>query len=89
MLVHLVGCSVLRNMTRIEHVDIIRVDDLPYIVAYHYHRPPFLYRVYRVFYLFCGDSVETCGWLVEEDDRRVLQEHARYRYPLLLSSAEL
>ena len=38
--------------------------------------------------LLCGDRVKTGSRLIEEDDRRVLEEEAGDRDPLLLASGK-
>ena len=52
-------------------------------------RPPLHQRLERLLDRVFGDRVERARRLVEDQDLRILQDHARDRKPLLLSAGEL
>ena len=79
----------LNDAPMLEHVDLVGIDDLPDVMRDDDHRTSALDGVDAGLNLLCGDGVEAGRRLVEEDDRRVLDEHAGDGYALLLAATEL
>ena len=68
LLIHLGGCAVLHRVAGVEHIEGVRINNLPDIVADNYHRPPLLDSIDGGLNLLCGDGIKAGRRLVKEDD---------------------
>ena len=87
LLVDFVGVAVLLHAAVLERVDVVGVNDLRDAVGDDDDGAILLDGVDAVLDLLGGDGIEAGGGLIEEDDGRILDEHAGNGDALLLTTS--
>jgi hypothetical protein len=80
--------AALDDLAGVEHDDEVGVDDRRQPVGDHQRRPALQRLLQRRLHQPLGLGVEVGGRLVEDHDRRVLEQHAGDRQPLLLAAGQ-
>ena len=87
--VDFVGVAAFLHATVLEGVDVVGVNDLRDAVGDDDDRAVLLDSVAAVLDLLGGDGVQAGGGLIQEDDGRVLEEHAGDGHALLLPAGKV
>ena len=73
----------------LQGINHLAVNDLRNAVGDDNHRTVLLDGVDGILDLFCGDGVQRSGGFVQEDDGRILEEHAGDGNALLLAAGQV
>ena len=88
-LIHFVGVARLLDAAIFQGINDVGINDLRDAVRNDDEGAVFLDGVDAVLDLLRRDGIQRCGWLVQEDDRRILEEHAGNGDALLLTARKL